>query len=143
MIMRNKICKNVQFPSFMLNNEMLLEAKFVKYLGNLILNSMQDNCNMSRQCRQLYAQDKMCSNDVKKTLFTTFCSPMCTVHLCILPPVYTAHLCTLHTSVHCPLCTLPTYVYCPPVYTAHLCTLLTCVCCPLCTLPTCVHCPPV
>ena len=30
MIMRNKCCKNVQCPSFMLNNEMLLEAEFVK-----------------------------------------------------------------------------------------------------------------
>ena len=33
-IMRNKSCKNVQFPSFMLNNEMLLEAEFVKYLAS-------------------------------------------------------------------------------------------------------------
>ena len=43
---------------------------------------------MSRQCRQLYAQDntlirqfQMCSIDErKKTMFTTFGSHMCTAH---------------------------------------------------------------
>ena len=58
MIMRNESCKNVQFPSVMLNNEMLLQAEFVKYLGHL--NSILDNCDMSRQCSQLYAH-KTCS----------------------------------------------------------------------------------
>ena len=83
LIMRNKSCKNVQFPSFMLNNEMLLEAEFVKYLGHLISNSMLDKCDISRhgQGDMLIRKCHMCSNDVKKTLFTTFCSPMYIAHI--------------------------------------------------------------
>ena len=122
-ITRNRSCKNVQFPSFMLGNDTLIGAESVKYLGHIISKSMLDESDTSRQCRKLCAQSNMnistfhmCSNDVKKTLFTTFCSPMNTA----LPP-----------------CTLPTYVHCPPrvhytpMYTAPP---------PPCTLPTCVHC---
>ena len=88
MIMRNRSCKNVQFLSFMLDNDTLTEAESVKYLGHIISNSMLDDNDISRQCRQLYAQGNMiirtfhmCSNDVKKTLFTTFFSPTYTAHL--------------------------------------------------------------
>ena len=78
----------MQFPSFMLGNDTLIEAESVKYLGHIISNCMLDDNDISRQCRQLYAQGKMlirkfhrCSNDVNNTLFTTFCSPMYTAHL--------------------------------------------------------------
>ena len=71
----------------MLGNDTLIEAESVNYLVDIISNSMLDDNDISRQCRQLYAQGNMirtfcmCSNDVKKTLFTTFCSPMYTAHL--------------------------------------------------------------
>ena len=59
MKMRNRSCKNVQFPSFMLGNDTLIEAESVKYLGHIISNSMLDDNDISRQCRQLYAQGNM------------------------------------------------------------------------------------
>ncbi len=59
MIIRNKSCKNVKFPSFMLGNDKLCEVESVKYLGHIISNSMLDDNDISRQCRQLYAQGNM------------------------------------------------------------------------------------
>ena len=53
MIMKNRSCKNVQFPRFMLDNDTLIEAECVKDLGHIISNSVRDDNDISRQCRQL------------------------------------------------------------------------------------------
>ena len=69
----------MQFPSFVLGNDTLIEAESVKYLGHIISNSLLDDNGIPRQCRQLYAQGNiiirqfhMCSNDVKTICLLLF-----------------------------------------------------------------------
>ncbi len=60
----------------------------VKYLGHFMTNTLRDDKDILRQCRQLYASSDtllrtfyMCSTEVMLTLFRTFCSPTCTAQL--------------------------------------------------------------
>ena len=57
----------------------------MKYLGHFISNTLRDDKDILRQCRQLYARGNtllrkfyMCSTEVKLSLLRTFCSPMFT-----------------------------------------------------------------
>ena len=67
---------NVDVPSFKINGETIQEVDNVKYLGHFISNTLRDDKDILRQCRQLYARGNMCSTEVKLTLLRTFCSPM-------------------------------------------------------------------
>ena len=70
------------------HNSSIYNIVKVKYLGHIICNDLSDDDNMMRQRRQLYAQGSvisrrfhMCSVEVKKMLFRTFCTPMYTCQL--------------------------------------------------------------
>ena len=60
----------------------------MKYLGHVISADMKDDLDIMRQCRQLYAQGNalarrfhMCSDNVKVTLFRSYCSSLYTSQL--------------------------------------------------------------
>lgn len=54
-ICRNTYIKNVIFSPFKINGEDIKEVKSIKYLGHFITDSLDDNDDIMRQCRQLYA----------------------------------------------------------------------------------------
>ena len=87
-IFRNSSVKDFSFPSFEMNGESIKEVPFVKYLGHIISADMKDDLDIMRQCRQLYAQGNalarrfhMCSDNVKVTLFRSYCSSLYTSQL--------------------------------------------------------------
>ena len=55
-IFRNSFVKDFIFPSFEFNGERILEEQSVKCLGHVISADMKDDSDITRQCRQLYAQ---------------------------------------------------------------------------------------
>ena len=64
-----------------MNCQNIKEVPFVKYLGHVISADMKDDLDIMRQCRQLYAQGNalarrflMCSDNVKVTIFRSYCS---------------------------------------------------------------------
>ena len=80
-IFRNSSLKDFSFPSFEMNGESIKEVPVVKYLGHVIIADMKDDLDIMRQCRQLYAQCNalarrvhMSSDNVKVTLFRSYCS---------------------------------------------------------------------
>ena len=80
--------KKSAVPSFKINGETIQEVDNVNYLGHFISNTLRDDKDILRQCRQLYARGNMllrkfymCSTEVKLTLLKTFCSPMYTAQL--------------------------------------------------------------
>ena len=79
----NSSVKDFSFPSFEMNGESIKDVLFVKYLGHVISADMKDDLDIMRQCRQLYAQGNalarrfhMCSDNVKVTLFRSYCSSL-------------------------------------------------------------------
>ena len=87
-VRRSKLLKNVTIPSFVLGEEKLTEVDDVKYLGHFISSDGKDDKDMTRACRQLYAQGNslirkfhMCTESVKIKLFTTYCSQFYCAHL--------------------------------------------------------------
>ena len=86
-IFRNSFVKDFSYPSFVMNGESIEEVPFVKYLGHVITD-MKDDLDILRQCRQLYAQGNalahrfhMCSDNVKVTIFRSYCSSLYTSQL--------------------------------------------------------------
>ena len=80
-IFRNSLVKDFSYPSFVMNGQNIKEVPFVKYLGHVISADMKDDLDIMRQCRQLYAQGNalarrflMCSDNVKVTIFRSYCS---------------------------------------------------------------------
>lgn len=78
----------LKFPVFNLAGDGLDICSKVKYLGHIITDKLTDDDDIYRQCRSLYAQANtqvrrfgMVSNDVKITLFQTFCTFLYAVHL--------------------------------------------------------------
>ena len=58
----------------------------MNYLGHVISADMKDDLDIMRQCRQLYAQGNarrfhMCSDNVKVSLFHSYCSSLFTSQL--------------------------------------------------------------
>ena len=71
-----------------MNGESIIEVPFVKYLGHVISVDMKYDLDIMRQCRQLYAQGNvlarrshMCSDNVKVTIFRSYCSALYTSQL--------------------------------------------------------------
>ena len=88
LVRRSKLLKNAIIPPFELCNERLVEVHEVKYLGHYITSDGKDDKDMSRACRQLYAQGNslirkfhMCTERVKIKLFVTYCTQFYCAHL--------------------------------------------------------------
>ena len=81
MIRRSNLLKTAVVQPFKLCNEVLNEVTETKYLGYYLTDDGKDDRDMTRACRQLYAQGNslvrkfhMCTEKVKIKLFTTYCS---------------------------------------------------------------------
>ena len=81
MIRKNKLLKNASVSPFKLCGENLTEVSHTKYLGYFLSDDGKDDKDMSRACRQVYAQGNslirkfhMCTEKVKIKLFVTYCS---------------------------------------------------------------------
>ena len=88
LIVKNSYIKNIQSPKFCIGKESINEVDSLCYLGHILSSSGSDNDDLIRQCRKLYVQSNilarkfhMCSNDVKKLLFRSFCYPLYTSQL--------------------------------------------------------------
>ena len=87
-VRRSKLMKKTNIEPFYLCNEELSEVKEAKYLGHYISAEGNDEKDMLRACRQLYAQGNslirkfgVCSEKVKVKLFQTYCSQVYCAHL--------------------------------------------------------------
>ena len=89
-IFRNYFVNDFSYPSFVMNGESIKEVPIVKYLGHVISADMKYDLDIMRQCRQLYAQGNaltlahrfhMCSDNVKVTIFRSYCSSLYTSQL--------------------------------------------------------------
>ena len=85
---RYSFVKEFSYPSFVMNGELIKELPFVKYIGHVISADMKDDLDITRQCRQLYAQGNalarrfhMCSDNVKVTIIRSYCSSLYTSQL--------------------------------------------------------------
>ena len=96
--------KNINFPIFKINNESINVVSRYTYLGHIIWNDSSDDLDILRQRRKIFAQGNsimrkfyMCSDDVKLTLFKSYCSSFYTAHLwinytnTIMNKLYTAY----------------------------------------------------
>ena len=88
MIRRSKLLKSATVKPFRLNNVILAEVTETKYLGYYLTADGKDDRDMTRACRQLYAQGNslirkfhMCTEKVKIKLFITYCSQFYCAHL--------------------------------------------------------------
>ena len=68
------------FPPFTLNKDGLCYVSEFRYLGHIINDRLQDDCDIRREIRSLFARTNLliskfgnCSNTVKKLLFKTYC----------------------------------------------------------------------
>ena len=81
LIIRPKIMKNIEFPSFLLNGEKIEECEKVLYLGHIIRNDLTDDEDILRQRRFIFARGNallrkfnVCSIEVKLELFRAYFS---------------------------------------------------------------------
>ena len=81
----NSYVKDFSYPSFVMHGESIKGVPFVKYLGHVISADMKDDLDIMRQCRQVYPQGNalarrfhMCSDNVKVTMFRSYCSSLYT-----------------------------------------------------------------
>ena len=88
MICRTRRDQALSFPSFYLSGQALSVCNSTKYLGHIITDQMDDDEDMYRQRRVLYAQANMlirkfhfCTDDVKISLFRAYCTPLYTAPL--------------------------------------------------------------
>ena len=88
MIVRSQEDKKLIFPTFHLSDSHLSVCQEIKYLGHVFTDDFNDDRDISRQCRKLYAQANMllrrfsmCSAPVKCALFKAYCTPMYTAFL--------------------------------------------------------------
>ena len=88
MVCRTREDKDLSLPSFYLAGQELPVRCKCKYLGHVITEQMNDDDDLFRQRRTLYAQANMmrrkfhcCSVEVKVNLFRTYCTPLYTAPL--------------------------------------------------------------
>ena len=88
MIFQCFVFRNCINPVFYLDQHALAECVSYKYLGHYICCNRNDDLDISRQCRFIYAKGNSlirkfykCSDDVKVTLFQTHCSSMYSAYL--------------------------------------------------------------
>lgn len=87
MIFRSKHLKDIK-PSFKINGNTIKEVNQYRYLGYIICNDLRDDLDIERQRRKLYTQGNlllrrfhMCSIEVKRTLFNSYCTPLYVAYL--------------------------------------------------------------
>ena len=85
LICRTKEDQKLNFPVFYLSGHAINVSSSCKYLGHIINDKMEDDADMYRQRRMLYAQANMlvrkfhyCSDEVKVNLFRAYCTPLYT-----------------------------------------------------------------
>ena len=83
MVFRSNLLKDIHIPDFVLNGKLIDKVTNCKYLGHCINDALNDNDDMARQCKQMYAQGNalirkfyMCTETVKITLFRSYCSTL-------------------------------------------------------------------
>ena len=88
MICRTKKEQALSFPTLYLSGQALSVCDKTKYLGHIITEQMDDDDDMYRQRRALYAQANMlirkfhfCTDEVKISLFRAYCTPIYTAPL--------------------------------------------------------------
>ena len=88
MVFKTAEMRNLCVPNFNLSGACLSTSEGLKYLGHFILPSLEDDKDIARQTRKVFAQGNvilrrfhMCSAEVKLNLFRSFCSPMYTSQL--------------------------------------------------------------
>ncbi len=59
MICRSKYNKHVLYDDFTIGGENISQVPSIKYLGHFICDDLKDDIDISRQCRQIYAQGNM------------------------------------------------------------------------------------
>ena len=81
MCIRPPNLKNLYFPRLYLNNERVKVVTKEKYLGAFIVEDGSDDEDINRQLRSIYAHGnvlirnfKKCSDDIKCSLFKTYCT---------------------------------------------------------------------
>ena len=75
LIVRSKEDTKAVFPNVILSSNILLVCNEMKYLGHYISDDLSDDKDIHRQ------RCKLCSVDVKVSLFKYFCTPLYTAHL--------------------------------------------------------------
>ena len=80
--------KKYKTPPIHMNNEVIPVVEDFKYLGHILSNNKNDDLDIERQRKKIYAQGNsilrkfhMCSIEVKVELFKTYCTPLYTAHL--------------------------------------------------------------
>ena len=80
--------KKFRTPTIQMNNEPIPIVDHFKYLGHILSNNKNDDLDIDRQRKKIYAQGNsilrkfhMCSVEVKVELFKTYCTPLYTAHL--------------------------------------------------------------
>ena len=88
MVFKCKSFRKCSIPTFNIGGHDLKVCSSYKYLGHIICDSLSDKLDISRQCRSIYAKGNSlirtfykCSDDVKVTLFKTYCSSLYTNYL--------------------------------------------------------------
>ena len=88
MVFKSSSYRNVVSPIFSLGQCNLNECYSYKYLGHFICSDLNDNIDINRQCRSIYAKGNSlirkfykCSDAVKVTLFKSYCSSLYTSEL--------------------------------------------------------------
>ena len=88
MIFKSSVFRNCINPTFYLDDHDLAECVSYKYLGHYICNNRNDDVDISRQCRSIYAKGNVlirkfykCSDEAKITLFKAHCTSMYSSHL--------------------------------------------------------------
>jgi hypothetical protein len=87
MTCRTKEDKSIHFPVFKLSNKSLTVYEKIKYLGH-ITEHMTDDEDIERQRRLMYMRANIllrkfsfCSDEVKVSVFKTYCTAFYTAHL--------------------------------------------------------------
>ena len=88
MFFRPKNMLNVSLPSFKIFNENVEIVHKYTYLGHILCDTLSDDLDILRQRKKLFAQGNsimrkfyMCTQDVKLTLFRSYCSSLYTAQL--------------------------------------------------------------
>ena len=83
MIFRCELFRKCAIPVFRIGDTVLKKCFYYKYLGYFITNNLSDDRDIDRQSRYFYAKGNSlvckfykCSDDVKVTLFKSFCSSL-------------------------------------------------------------------
>ncbi|CAL4204669.1 unnamed protein product, partial [Meganyctiphanes norvegica] len=88
MFFKPQYLSKINMPVFKMHNESIETVTEYTYLGHILTDTLSDDLDILRQRRKIFAQGNsiirkfhMCSQDVKLTLFRSYCSSLYTAHL--------------------------------------------------------------